>query len=90
MDKETKLVRRADLITADMDGSAVTMDVITGAYYNMGEVGGAIWNLLEHERTFGQLVDALCAEFQVEPAECEADTAEFVEQLVAKGLLLAS
>ena len=45
------LTRREGLMTADMNGSAVMMDIMTGKYYNLGEIGGRIWELLEEPMT---------------------------------------
>ena len=42
MTDTTVLSRRAGLMTTDMNGSVVMMDMKTGKYYNLGTVGGRI------------------------------------------------
>ena len=88
MDQTTKLIRRNDLLTADMNGSAVTMDMQSGKYYNMGETGGNIWNKLETEKTISQLADELVAEYGITKDQCLTDIMPFLNKLVEKGLLL--
>lgn len=88
MDGNTKLIRRNDIMTADMNGSAVTMDMMSGKYYNMGETGGVIWNLLESEKSVNEVVDALTAEYDISKEQCMKDILPFLETLVDKGLLL--
>ena len=88
MTDKTKLIRRMDVMTADMNGSAVTMDIMTGKYYNMGEVGGVIWNMLSTEKTIDELVNALTKEYSVSAAQCKKDITPFLQSLVDKGLLI--
>lgn len=88
MDMTTKLIRRSDVMTADMNGSAVTMDIMAGKYYNMGEVGGVIWNKLEKEMTVEALVKELTSEYDVAADQCLKDITPFLKNLTEKGLLI--
>lgn len=53
----------------------------------VSEVGERIVELCDGKRTVAQIVETLCAEFEVEPAECASDTAAFVQDLVEKRVL---
>lgn len=88
MTDNTILSRRPGLMTADMNGSAVMMDVMTGKYYNLGEVGGRIWELLEEPTDLAALVGKLTAEYDVTADRCRADILPFLEKLVKQGLLI--
>ena len=59
MTDNTILSRREGLMAADMNGSAVMMDIMTGKYYNLGQVGGRIWELLEEPMTVAALIKKL-------------------------------
>ena len=87
MTDTTVLTRREGLMTADMNGSAVMMDIMTGKYYNLGEVGGRIWELLEEPMTVNALVEKLTAEYDVTPGQCRADIEPFLRKLLTQGLL---
>ena len=87
MTDTTVLSRRMGLMTADMNGSAVMMDIMSGKYYNLGEVGGRIWELLEEPMTVTALVQKLTAEYDVSAAQCRADIEPFLNTLLDRGLL---
>jgi pyrroloquinoline quinone biosynthesis protein D len=53
----------------------------------ISEVASRIISLIDGQRTVGQIVDALCAEFEVQPEECEREVERFVELLVEKQVL---
>lgn len=88
MNNNTVLTRRAGIMTADMNGSTVMMDIETGKYYNLGEIGGYIWELLESPMKITILIDKLTKEFNVSREQCEKDTIPFLNSLVERGLLL--
>ena len=88
MTDTTLLSRRIGLMTADMNGSAVMMDIMTGKYYNLGEGGGRIWELLEEPMTVAALVQKLTAEYDVSAERCRADILPFLRKLLERGLLV--
>ena len=88
MTDTTVLSRRSGLMTADMNGSAVMMDIMTGKYYNLGEIGGRIWALLEEPMTLSALIKKLTDEYDVSAERCRADMLPFLEKLLERGLLV--
>ena len=88
MTDTTVLSRREGLMTADMNGSAVMMDIMSGKYYNLGEVGGRIWEMLEEPMTLGNLVQKLTAEYDVSAERCRSDMLPFLNTLIERGLLV--
>ena len=82
------LVRKADIFAADMDGSTVMMNMETGMYYNLGEVGSRIWELLEQPIRVADLIEALTGEFDVSFAQCAKDTIPFLQRLLENKLIL--
>ena len=49
--------------------------------YNLGEVGGRIWELIDGKRRLEEIRDVIVEEFEVTPEKAEADLVRFVEQL---------
>ena len=88
MTDTTILSRRSGLMTADMNGSAVMMDIMTGKYYNLGAVGGRIWKILEEPMTVTALVGKLTDEYDVSASQCRADIEPFLNTLLERGLLV--
>jgi pyrroloquinoline quinone biosynthesis protein D len=54
----------------------------------VSEVAERILELVDGRRTLGDIVAALCEEFEVEPSVCREDTVTFVRLLVDKRVLV--
>ncbi|SHR98885.1 SynChlorMet cassette protein ScmD [Mycobacteroides abscessus subsp. abscessus] len=74
-------------IVSDMDGEKVMLSVKNGKYYNLGEIGGSIWELLDSTVEVNDLVQKLMEEFHVERDECETQTTHFLNHLLQEGLV---
>lgn len=88
MTENTVLSQNTNMLSSDMNGSTVLMDTMTGKYYNLGDIGGRIWELLNEPMTVGYLVRKLTMEYDVSAEQCRADILPFLEKLVNQGLLL--
>lgn len=53
----------------------------------MDRVGSAIWDIAKEPVSVGQIADSLTARFSVDRAQCLADIAPFIDELLAEGLL---
>jgi len=65
------------------------LDLQTGKYFSLGEVGGFIWERLDGTKSLGEIAQALTAAFTVGDEEAEADVVEFVGRLETLGLIQA-
>ncbi|QBP41994.1 lasso peptide biosynthesis PqqD family chaperone [Paenisporosarcina antarctica] len=74
-------------IVSDMDGDKVMLSVHNGKYYNLGELGGAIWDLIKEPLTFQQLVETLRSQYEVDQTECEEQVTDFLSKLKKDGLI---
>jgi hypothetical protein len=72
---------------ADVNGTAVMMDVEAGHYYGLNAVGTHIWDLLVEPRTAADIAADLPRRFEVEPAEAEEATLVFLADLLRRGLI---
>lgn len=82
------VVASRDQVSADLAGEAVILGMRDGVYYGVDSVAARIWTLVQRPVVIDQIVHAICAEYNVEPAACAADVLAFVEILVAKGLVV--
>ena len=76
-----------DVVVRDLDGEAVVLDLATGTYFGLNDVGTRIWQLVVQQRTLAEVVEVLEREFDAPVDRLEADLRGFVGRLVAKGLL---
>jgi hypothetical protein len=74
-------------LSCKLSGEAVILNLSDGNYYGLNEVGTRIWELLQENRSLGQIEIALIDEYDVAQDECRRETEELVRQFLAKGLL---
>lgn len=74
-------------LVSNMDGEKVMLSIASGKYYNLGEVGGAIWELLESPKSMNEIVDTLTLEYEVEREDCEKQTAAFIKMLLLENIV---
>ncbi|MBB3108554.1 hypothetical protein FHS18_000582 [Paenibacillus phyllosphaerae] len=84
-----QFVQSKGSLASNMDGEKVMMRVETGKYYNLGAIGGRIWDLLEQPQTVNQLVEALTQEYEIGMDECTAQVESFLKQLQSEQLVEA-
>jgi hypothetical protein len=77
----------ASVVRADLEGEAILLDLATGTYFGLDEVGNAIWKAVEEGASEVQIFERLAAEYDVDPAKLRSDVADFLSQLQARQLL---
>lgn len=77
-------------VVSDMDGEKIMLNIKNGKYYNLGSLGGVIWELLKLPTSFDSLVLTLLSEYDVEREVCEEEVYRFVENLYLEGLISVS
>lgn len=75
-------------IVSDMGGEKVMLSVKNGNYYNLGHIGGQIWDAIAEPVSLRELVDRLMNEFEVDREQCEEHVYLFLEHLRKEGLIL--
>ncbi|OXM13710.1 lasso peptide biosynthesis PqqD family chaperone [Paenibacillus herberti] len=75
------------LLASDMDGEKVMLSISDGKYYNLGAIGGRIWELIETPCTIQELKAQLMQEYGVAESDCEEDLSEFLNQLLSEKLI---
>ncbi|MGB3166547.1 MAG: PqqD family protein [Alteraurantiacibacter sp.] len=79
-----------DVVSRDIAGDTVLLDLESGIYFGLDAVGSFAWSLLERApRTLQELAMAVAGEFAVDMPRALADLGELVSGMQEKGLLLA-
>lgn len=82
------LVRRTgELIETEVDGELVALHVDNGTCYGFNGTATRIWGMIEQPRRVSELKAELLREFDVDPATCEAQLKELLDELAADGLV---
>src|SRR4051794_279474 len=71
------------LVAAKIDNDTVLLDIDTGVYYGLDEVGTRIWELLCEGANEDETVAQLQEEYDVEADQLRADFREFVDEMQA-------
>lgn len=82
-----QFVQEQGNIVSDMDGDKVMMNIKNGKYYNLGPIGGRIWELLAQPKSAQDIVTTLMAEYEVEQAQCEEHVGAFLKHLMDEKLV---
>lgn len=77
-----------DNIVSDMGAEKVMLSVKTGNYYNLGHIGGRIWDAIAEPIAIAGLIDRMMEEFEVERSLCAEHVFSFLEHLKKEGLIL--
>ncbi|PAD78411.1 lasso peptide biosynthesis PqqD family chaperone [Paenibacillus campinasensis] len=84
---EDLIVQSEGFLVSEMDGEKVMLNIESGKYYNLGRIGGRIWELAESPISVTGMVEQLVAEYEIEPDTCRQQVERFVNQLATEGLI---
>lgn len=74
-------------IVSDMDGEKVMLSIQNGKYYNLGEMGGVIWEFIKEPIAIQDLIIKLTTDYDVEENECEQQVMSFLDHLLGENLI---
>ncbi|MGN7229581.1 lasso peptide biosynthesis PqqD family chaperone [Priestia megaterium] len=74
-------------IVSDMDGEKVMLSIHNGKYYNLGEIGGQIWEQIKEPISVRELIATLMAQYNVAQSDCEEQVIAFLSQLIKEDLI---
>ena len=75
-------------IVSNMNGETVMMSIDNGKYYNLGTIGGYIWEMIKTPSSIDKLISKLTNEFDIENSECQKEVIPFLEQLLNEKLIM--
>ena len=76
-----------DVFFQELDGESVLLNVKTGVYYGLDEVGTRMWSLLAEHGEVKKVCAILFDEYEVTQARLRGDLWELIEQLKGKSLV---
>jgi len=82
------LLRKTDAqVSTDLQGETIILQLESGNYFSLNEVGVVVWRELDQPRTVAQLCAKVLAEYEVDEAECARDVGALIERLIAEHML---
>jgi len=83
---DNRLVIPQTVISRDLEGETVMLNLDTGIYFGLDPVGTVVWKGLQSSGSLREVCDVLVAEFDVQPDVAARDLLRLAEQFVARGL----
>jgi hypothetical protein len=80
----------ADVLSNTVSPSTVLLHLVAEQYFGLEGAGSVLWSQLAGGATFGDAVDAVFAEFEVDEQTARGDAAALVDHLLSAGLLLVA
>lgn len=85
----TELLRVSDdVVFRELDGEAVILNLDSGTYFGLDEVGTRFWQLIEKDGRIDLALATLETEYEVAADVLRADVDRLVSMLVEKGLMV--
>jgi Coenzyme PQQ synthesis protein D (PqqD) len=79
LDKRIRI--RSDVVSRDLDGEVVILNLTTGFYFGLDPVGTVVWQALVGDPALSAALAALLAEYDVSPERGERDLLRLVAAL---------
>ena len=84
-------LQQAESVTfREVGGEAVLLNLKTGIYYGLNEVGTFVWQHMDGEHTIDDLVGAICTTYAVDQKQAVTDVRRLAGELLEAGLARAS
>jgi hypothetical protein len=84
--------KKDDCVTRQIAGETIIVPVgghvgDLDSVYTLNELGTMIWRLMDGQTSVGQIIEAVCQEYEVAPEEVRKDIADFLHSLAEGGLI---
>jgi lipoate-protein ligase A len=87
MNLDTRLEASSSVVTREVGGEMMLMDLESGTYFGLDAIGGRAWQAFED----GQTIEELCAQieqdFEVEPEQLREDMLSLARKLLDNNLV---
>ncbi len=71
----------------EFDNESVLLNLSTGYYFRLNQVGTFVWPLINEDHNIGDMVDQVVAKFEVSQRQAKSDIHDFIEQLLTEQLI---
>ena len=87
IDEQTYVKRNNEAFANEIDGEAAMMNIQTGKYYGLDEIGSRIWELMEQKIQVKAIIDQLKKEYDVSEQQCKTDVLNLLNELKTNQLI---
>ena len=87
--KPSYFVAGPDVTSAELGGEAVLLNLRSGHYYGVNELGARIWQMVQKPRSIDEIIKILAHDYDVDEEVLIRDVLAFLEQLKENDLVKA-
>jgi hypothetical protein len=85
--KNSIVVASPDQVSSDLSGESVILNLKSGTYFGLNEVGSCIWQLIQEPKTVSDVCESILAEYDVDAQTCETEVQALLVDLLAAQLV---
>jgi len=89
MSSQEFIIHPRNVVSEIIDGEAVIINLETGIYYSMNQIGAEIWRLFENKMSVPNILQTLLARYQEKRSVVEKELNELLSDLEHEGLILS-
>jgi len=82
-----QFVVHPSVITRELSGETVLLNLESGVYYGLDGVGTRVWQLLTQGRTIASVCETMIEEYEVAPDVLRDDVSRLVGELRERGIV---
>lgn len=88
LSKQSIVVATGRQIFSELNKESIILDMPSGTYYGLNQVGKSIWQLIQAPRSVNEIVSSLLKDYAgVSPEVCERDVIELLSDLYSHRLI---
>lgn len=76
-----------EVLSQEVSGETVLLDMHSESYFGLDEVGSRIWQLLQQQPDLREVYAALLDEYEVDAGQLQSDLLELIASLEEAGLV---
>ncbi|WP_271077309.1 PqqD family protein [Aurantiacibacter sp. MUD61] len=84
---DTEIRKTDNFVETVVDDELVLLHIINGQFYSLKDTGRRAWELLEDNKQFGSLVNAMCGEYEVAEDTCREELGKLFGDLQERTLV---
>ena len=77
-----------DVVFRDLDGEAVILDLTSGTYFGLNQVGTRVWQLVDEGRSQAEIVATMAREYEADRETIAHDVGKLLEELRSRRLIV--
>jgi hypothetical protein len=77
-----------DVLFQELQGEAVLLNLKTGVYLGLNQIGTRIWQLLQEDGSLSRVMEVMLGEYDVTQEKLAQDLLDLVGQMEKQGLLV--